>query len=189
MDSALIVSSSEKGAEQLCSLLAPSGFLRIGTAKTSGEARRILTSEEYDLFIVNSPLPDESSDELARRLADMMFGEVLYLVREDSYAELSERLSGYGVICVSKPIHKSAFWSAVRLAEASHSRYLRMRSENIRLQQKIDDIRVIDRAKCILISNMKMTEPEAHKFIERQAMDRRSTRRQIADSILKTYEY
>ncbi|MFQ9680350.1 MAG: ANTAR domain-containing protein [Ruthenibacterium lactatiformans] len=50
------------------------------------------------------------------------------------------------------------------------------RQNNI-LQQKIDDIRLVDRAKCALIQYRLLTEPEAHKYIEREAMDSRRTRR------------
>ena len=63
-----------------------------------------------------------------------------------------------------------------------------MQSENRRLVQKLEDIRVVDRAKCMLISYLSMSESEAHKYIEKQAMDKRLTKREIAERILKTYE-
>ena len=47
---------------------------------------------------------------------------------------------------------------------------------------------MIDRAKCILIQYLNMTEAEAHRYIEKQAMDMRSTKRVIAEGILRTYE-
>ena len=46
----------------------------------------------------------------------------------------------------------------------------------------------MDRAKCVLIQYLNMTETQAHRYIEKQAMDLRTTRRQIAEGILKTYE-
>ncbi|MDR0930197.1 MAG: ANTAR domain-containing protein [Clostridiales bacterium] len=65
---------------------------------------------------------------------------------------------------------------------------LKTRDENTKLNQKIEDIRIIDRAKLVLISYLKMTEDEAHKYIEKQAMNTRRTRRAVAESVLKTYE-
>ena len=50
------------------------------------------------------------------------------------------------------------------------------------------EIRLVNRAKWVLIEQLKMTENEAHKFIERQAMDRCVTRRTIAETILATYK-
>ena len=47
---------------------------------------------------------------------------------------------------------------------------------------------MVDRAKCILIQYLNMTEPQAHRYIEKQAMDLRVSRREIAQGILQTYE-
>jgi response regulator NasT len=188
VDSALIISAHEKSVTQLRELLAPGAFSRVAHAGTAGEARRALTSAEYDLFVVNAPLPDEPGENLARRLAEALSGEVILLVRDEHFMESSEKLAEFGIITVSKPLNRTAFWSAVKMAQVAHNRFNMMRRENQKLQQKIEDIRIIDRAKCILISHMKMTEPEAHKFIEKQAMDMRVSRREIAEGVLKTYE-
>ena len=65
---------------------------------------------------------------------------------------------------------------------------LNLQNENVRLQQKIQEIRMVDRAKCALIQYLHMSEPDAHRYIEKQAMDLRITRREVAEEILKTYE-
>ena len=65
---------------------------------------------------------------------------------------------------------------------------LGLRDENIQLQQKIEEIRLVDRAKCALIQYLNLTEAQAHRYIEKQAMDLRLSRRQVAEAILKTYE-
>ena len=74
------------------------------------------------------------------------------------------------------------------MAQASYRKTQIIQIENKKLLQKIEDIRIIDRAKCLLISYLNMSEPEAHKYIERQAMDMRITKRQVAEGIIKTYE-
>ena len=60
--------------------------------------------------------------------------------------------------------------------------------DEIRPEQKIEDKRIIDRAKYILISCMNMREQEAHRYLEKQAMDMRTSKRIIAEGILKRYE-
>ena len=47
---------------------------------------------------------------------------------------------------------------------------------------------MVDRAKCALIQYLGFTEPQAHRYIEKQAMDLRQTRREVAESILKSDE-
>ena len=63
-----------------------------------------------------------------------------------------------------------------------------IQNENIRLQRKIDDTRLINRAKGILIEYLSMTEPQAHKYLERQAMDLRISKTEVAKRLLSTYE-
>ena len=53
---------------------------------------------------------------------------------------------------------------------------------------KGEEIRLVDRAKCALIQYLGMSEATAHRYIEKQAMDLRKTKVQIAEGILKTYE-
>ena len=52
----------------------------------------------------------------------------------------------------------------------------------------MDEIHLVNRAKWILISELKMTEPDAHRYIEKQAMDRCVSKKTIAEDIIKTYK-
>ena len=52
----------------------------------------------------------------------------------------------------------------------------------------MEEIRLVNHAKWILIQNLKMTEQEAHKLIEKQAMDTRRTKREIAEGLIRTYD-
>ncbi len=51
----------------------------------------------------------------------------------------------------------------------------------------MDEIRLVNRAKWLLISELHMSEPEAHRYIEKQAMDLCVRRRNVAEEIIKTY--
>ena len=63
-----------------------------------------------------------------------------------------------------------------------------MRDENVRLKESIGDLKLVDRAKCALIQYLNMTESDAHRFIEKQAMNKRLSKREIALQILSAYE-
>ena len=56
------------------------------------------------------------------------------------------------------------------------------------LEDKMEEIRIVNRAKWLLISELKMSENDAHRYIEKQAMDRCITRRAMAESIIRTYK-
>ncbi len=70
---------------------------------------------------------------------------------------------------------------------SARERVRRLEIRNTSVEEKMHEIRTINRAKWLLIRELKMDEPEAHRYIEKQAMDRCVTRREIAEGIIKTY--
>lgn len=188
MDSALIVSSSDKGIDLISQLLNTNVKTDVMSAKSSGEARRLMNASEYDIVVINTPLTDEFGDNLAVTITEISVSGVILIVNSDMADDIASKVESYGVLIVSKPIIRQVFMQAQKLATASKKRILALKSENISLQQKIEEIRIVTRAKCVLIQYLNMTETQAHRYIEKQAMDMRTTRQEIAINILKTYE-
>ena len=188
MENALIVSSSEKDNASIAEMISAASIREIVALKSCGEARRLLLEQDFDLTVVNAPLRDESGESLSRHNASKSVSQVILIVKNEFFDAVSAVCEEDGVLTVSKPLNRSVFWSALKLAAGAQNRLRRVLAENAQLKQKIDDIRVIDRGKCLLISHLNMSEREAHKYIEKQAMDLRSTRRAVAEGILKMYE-
>lgn len=188
MSSALIISSSEKGTSYFSQVLSMDDFEQIVIAGTAGEARRLLIENDFDICIINSPLKDEQGEKLAQNISSKGISGVIICVKSEIFEEVSSRLEDYGIITVSKPISRTLFWNALKITMSAHRKMQQFQKENQKLIQKIEDIRFIDRAKCVLISYLSMSEAEAHRYIEKQAMDTRLTKREVAERILKTYE-
>lgn len=188
MECALIVSQSEKSIAFFTEMLNAALYDQIITVSTCGEARRMLLERDFELVIVNAPLQDESGELLARHIAASGKSQVILVVKSEIYDAVSAVCEADGVLTISKPINRSVFWVTLKLAKASQNRLKKLHDENSKLTQKIEDIRIVDRAKCVLISYMKMSEHEAHRYIEKQAMDMRMTKRAVAEGILKIYE-
>ena len=64
---------------------------------------------------------------------------------------------------------------------------LQSAKKSLSIEEKMAEIRVVNRAKWILITELKMSEPDAHRYIEKQSMDQCISKRQIAEEIIKTY--
>ncbi|MCL2077932.1 MAG: ANTAR domain-containing protein [Oscillospiraceae bacterium] len=188
MESALIISSTEKGFDFFSDILSAASITQISALRSCGEARRLILERDFDLLVVNAPLRDESGESLSRYIASKGVSQVILIVKNEYFDAVSAVCEGDGVLTISKPVNKTVFWSALMLAKSAQSRIKRIQNENARLIQKIEDIRIVDRAKLILVSCMNMSEKEAHRYIEKQAMDMRSTRREIAEGVLRTYE-
>ena len=188
MEDALIVSSTSKGSELIAELLCTVGFHQIAICKSCGEARRLLIDRDFELIIVNAPLSDESGESFSRQVASSGHCQVILVVKADYLDEVSAKCEDFGVMTISKPVNKQVFWTALKLCRAAQKRLSRVHAENIRLEQKIEEIRIVDRAKCVLISFADMSEDEAHRFIEKQAMNLRTTKRSVAEDVLKSYD-
>jgi len=188
MESALIISDSEKDTGLFTVMLNAASYSQIICQKSVESARKILQKQNFDLVIVDSPLPDESGESFSRSVASKGVSQVILIVKSESFDSVSAACEEDGILTISKPVDKAVFWSALSLVKSVQIKIKRIQLENEQLKQKIEDIRVIDRAKCILISYMKMSEQESHRYIEKQAMDMRSSRRIVAEGILKRYE-
>jgi response regulator NasT len=188
MENILIVSPTEKSVAFLMNALSGHPYQEILTAYSCGEARRFMNEREFDLCIVNAPLPDEYGRSLAMRVATASFCQVILIVKHDVYDDVTRDFEETGVFTLAKPMHQEHLVNAVKLTYAVYHKLSLLQNQNRKLLEKIEDIRMINRAKCILIEYLRMTEAEAHKYIEKQAMDMRVKKKTIAENILKTYE-
>lgn len=188
MERVLVVSGSEKGRDFFAGIFQNMREMRITEVKTAGEARRVLLDTDIDLVIINAPLPDEKGWDLAIAFSKMVTSGVVLLAPAVHSDEIAARVEEYGVFVLAKPLSKPVFFQALRVILAAGKRLALLKEENRRLQQKIQDVRIIDRAKCTLIQYLNMTEHQAHHYIEKQAMDLRISRREVSEEILKTYE-
>ncbi len=189
LETVLIVTASQQSQTSLLQLLKDFEKTTVDFASNGAEARRIFSERDYDLVIVNTPLPDEFGDLLASDIAEDTLSGVLILVRNEMEYEIEHKLSNTAVFVLGKPLSRILFSKAVRLLNATKIRMSGVKKENIKLQKKIEDIRIINRAKYILIEYLSMTEPQAHRYLERQAMDLRLTKIEVAKHILSTYEH
>lgn len=187
MDRAMIVSGSEKSLEELCSILKTCGINQISIINNCAESRRSLVSGEKTVIIINTPLTDEFGTAFALHATRTNAG-IIMLVRSELAEDIACKVENDGVIVVAKPLQKSALFQAVRLAISMNRRIMGVKNENLQLQRKLEEMKVIDRAKCLLIQCLSMTESQAHRFIEKQAMDMRISKTAVAEGILKTYE-
>lgn len=183
----LVAGAGDKIYDYIVDSLPKSTYDPILKAGDAGEARRMLLSTPVDIVIINTPLTDEFGIDLAQDLADGTMG-VLLLVKNEVYDQVCYKVEDSGVLTLAKPMTRQGFYNAVKLLTALSARLKKMEKRNQTLQEKMTDIRIVNRAKWLLIEHHHMTEKDAHYYIEKQAMDTRLSRREIAESIIRTYD-
>ncbi|MCL2066471.1 MAG: ANTAR domain-containing protein [Treponema sp.] len=188
MESALIITSTEKSFAFIAQMLRAHNDISAVHAHNCGEGRRVLLERGFDFVIISSPLPDETGEKLARQIAMSELSQVILAVDSEIYGQVSAACGKDGLLTISIPINEEIFRQAFCLAKTMRIRLSAVKSENESLKQKIDNIRIIDRAKSILISSCGMSEHEAHRHIEKRAMDTRRSKRVIGEKIIHDYE-
>ena len=186
--SVLIVSASEKFAASIKAYLPENEFGPVKLVKSAGEARRRLADLDFDIVLINTPLADDFGTKLAHDVAVDTKSGVLMFVKADLYDEVTDRVIDFGVFTISKPISASMVHQVFKIMYAMQERFRSMEKKTATLEEKMEEIRLVNHAKWILIQNLKMTEEEAHKLIEKQAMDTRRTKREIAEGLIRTYD-
>ena len=186
--SVLIVTASERFTDSIMPLLPMTDYWPVQTASSVAEARRWLADAEFDIVLINTPLPDDFGMHLAIDICTGSGAGVLLLVKNDHYNEIYSKVVRYGVITLSKPTNRQMVAQNLRILCATRERIRQMQAKQATVEEKIKEIRLVNRAKWLLIECLNMTEAEAHRYIEKQAMDLRISRREAAENIIKTYK-
>ena len=185
--SVLVVSPAGRGADFLASVFDAPTFDPVVNALSAGEARRLLSSEQYDLIAVNSPLPDDTGIDFCIDAAQGPSGVMLF-VKNDIYEIVSSQCTREGIFVIPKPNTQRNVAQSVTLLCAICERLRKYEKKTRTLREKMDSIRIVNRAKWLLIERLGMTEQDAHGYIEKEAMNRRRTSREIAEEIIRMYE-
>ena len=185
--SVLLVSASANLNENLLGLFTPSKYSPVQTVGNVSAAKRALAERDFDFVIVNSPLPDGDGMRFSIDAGTEKNTVALLLVRGEQYPEFFDRCAEFGVFLLSKPLAKSSVLLALDWLASARERLRQTERKVLSVEEKMDEIRLVNRAKWLLISQLKMTESDAHRYIEKQAMDRCVPRRRIAEEIIGLY--
>ena len=198
MAKALIVSAGNNANEYLARHIGELGYTRPTIVASGGEARRRMDTNDFEVVIINTPLPDEFGHELGTGVVDQHIdvtdavektdAGVILLAKTGTAEQIADKLQDFGVLVLAKPFTGAQFRQAVQIAASSYKRLAVLRTENAKLLDKIAQLRLVDRAKCYLIEKKGYTETDAHRLIEKRAMDTRMSRGEVAQEILEEEE-
>lgn len=181
----VIVSSSDKGPEFVADKLGKNADIE--RVKSCAEAEK-LVADNYDLIIINAPAKGGGEMNFAAAAAKKFRAGVLIMLPAGVYAENYMSLARKGVFAVKKPILTEAFLQSLAFVLASDERLKGFAEEKETLKEKVEETKLVSRAKLLLVQKLAFSEEEAHKYIERRAMDLCVKRSVVAEDIIKTYK-
>ncbi len=184
---ALLVSKLSSAVNVLKVLLEENGYEVGGIVSDTISAAELANDTVYDIVVINSPLEDGDGSDLALEISGNTVCGVIMIVSAEKAPYVGHKVSDNGVVVVSKPINKTLFGQLVGVVRAAQKRYAGLSKENERLRSSLEESKIINRAKFLLMQHLALSEERAHRYIEKQAMDMRISKLEVAKQILKTY--
>lgn len=182
--SVLIVSENKAFYENILTVLPPDEF-EIKHVLSCGEARRCIQNRGVDIVILKMPLPDEHGLLFARDFIDSPIG-IMLICSPEVYHLISAEGEQDGIVVLTDPCPPAFIYVAAKMLLCMISRLEKLHAKNRTLEEKMQDIRIVNKAKWALIDKKGMSEAEAHRYIEKLAMDKRMTNGEVAEMVLDT---
>lgn len=185
--SVLLVSAAEKMNNVLKARFTGERYETLTIVDSIAKAQRKLDERDYDFVVINAPLPDDFGRKFAVDAVTDSERVSLLIVRSDMYDEISSSMTSRGVMIVKRPLDENRIDEMLNVMITIRERLRGIRKKTQTLEEKMEEIRIVNRAKWALIKSCHMTEDEAHRYIQKQAMDLCLSKKETAESILKTY--
>lgn len=172
------------GAErtQIAEALKRAGYQVIAEVADMAQALRKTRTLMCDLVVVNAALEGGKGLKTASIIDEDKLAAVLLLVNREALVN-STRLP-----YLVKPVYDYTLIPAVETALLYWQRYGQLRTEITKLEEKLEARKLLDRAKGLLSAQLQMSEPEAHRFLQKEAMNRGLTLPQVAREVIGRLE-
>ena len=166
----------------LVEMLVEAGYDVLAQASDGAQAIELVKAHKPDLAILDVKMPILDGISAAEEI--ISFCPVLMLTAF-SQRELVDRARDAGVMAyVLKPFTINDLVPAIEIAISRHTQMRSLAEEVADLHQRLETRKTIDRAKGILMAALNLTEPQAFSWIQKAAMDRRLTMREVAEAVL-----
>ncbi|MBR3149814.1 MAG: ANTAR domain-containing protein [Eubacterium sp.] len=185
--SVLVVSSSDNFNAAVASVLPAATYKPVKYVGSISAAQRAAAERSYDFIIVNTPLPDDLGARFAVDKSSSGGCIVLLLIQGEHLDDAYNIVSPHGVYTLPKPVSQQSMIIALRWMRTTIDRIKRTEKKATSIDDKMQEIRLVNRAKLLLISQEGYEEPEAHRYIEKSAMDRCVHKSVIAQEIINRY--
>jgi response regulator NasT len=170
----------------LVEMLREEGYKVAGEAVDGEEAIRLATELRPDLVILDVKMPKVDGIDAASKIAGRRIAPVVILTAF-SQRELVERARDAGAMAyLVKPFAKHDLVPAIELAVSRFAELQALENEVAGLNERLETRKLIERAKGLLMSKQGLSEPDAFRWIQRNAMDRRTTMKAVAQAVVDT---
>ncbi len=153
-------------------------------AKDFNEARRLCGERVFNIVIVD--FSEGEGTDFAVDISSYS-STILLLAPSQFFDQISYKVEPFGILTITSPFDQFYFYNMIKIAIAVQYKVQVLSSQTIKLKEKMEEIRQVNRAKMLLMQHKGMTEQEAHRYLEKQAMNTGKKRTAIAEEIIKEF--
>ncbi len=183
--SMLVISGGETFNRALEAFMPSALLSHTQFAGSISEGRRALNERDFDFVLVNSPLPDGTGVGFAIDVSAAPERVVVLMVKAELHGGAYQKAAPHGVFTLQKPLSRPGMDQALRWMVSAREKLRQVGKKSLSLEEKMAEIRLVNRAKWLLIESCGMDEPQAHRYIEKLAMDRGVTKGRAAQRVLE----
>jgi len=169
----------------LAEMLAEEGFEVVGQVGDGERAAALAITLRPDLVIMDVKMPGKDGIQAAAEIAAAQIAPVIILTAFSERDLIRRALDAGAMAYLAKPFSTATLLPAIELAAARYAETAALRAEIAEATQRLQARKVIDRAKGLLMTQQKMTEPQAFRWLKRTAIDRRTSMDTIARDVIE----
>lgn len=181
----LVVSDVEAFNNNIKTFLPEYRFHNIDFATSINEGKLKYHERYFDMIIINAPLSDDPGIEFAIELSGSENTAVLFSVSNAYYPQVRDKLVGHGIICLQRPTSGKAILQAIDDLCSLREKLRGFEKKSVSVDMKMKEIRLVNKAKWLLIEKQHMTEAEAHRYIEQQSMKLSVSKSKLSEQLIE----
>jgi len=181
--SVLVVTKDSKLSTLINVMMQPPMF-EVQVVNGFVEARRRCAEQFFNIVLVD--FADGEGVDFATDISSSL-STILLMCPAQHFEQVSYKVESFGILTIQSPFDQFYFYNMIKIAIAVQYKVTVLSSQTTKLKEKMEEIRLVNRAKMLLMQNLNMTEQEAHRYLEKEAMDRCLKRTKVAEQIISTY--
>lgn len=184
MDSVVICSTDTRRRNKIASLLLQMGMSIVGEASDGPQALRMTRSSRPRIVVVDIEMYEHTELDAALIIAREKIAPVVLLTYPHSQKVVDAINESYIMSYVLKPLNKGALESAINTTLINFKKMEQMELEITKLKDTLETRKLVERAKYILMRDLKLSEPDAFRRLQKQSMDKGIPMKDLAEAII-----
>ncbi|MCG9966732.1 ANTAR domain-containing protein [Pelotomaculum terephthalicicum JT] len=183
----VIADADVNSRKKLKEILILAGYLVVGEVSEGRSALKVVFQTDPDLVIMDTMLPGAAGLDIIRIIEEHRVAPVILLADSRGRDMLEEVKDSWIFAFLVKPVSDAQLVPAIEIAIANFRKFIKLEEENKGLKQALEERKLVEKAKGLLMEARALSEKEAYKYLQRLSMDNCVPIVRVAKKVIKLY--